>query len=107
MQATGADILRIAAILLEEAGIEVLAPVHDAFLIESSTEEIVEMAATCQRIMEDASRIVLAGRGTIKTDVEFIRPPGRYADKRGVETWGRILRLLDGIERGGTPDDAS
>lgn len=105
MQATGADILRVAAIMLEEAGIEVLCPVHDAFLIESSEEEIEEKAAACQRIMEDASGIVLAGQGTVKTDVEIVRYPDRYSDKRGVDTWDRVMRLLEEIEQEGSADE--
>jgi hypothetical protein len=105
MQATGADILRVAAIMLEEAGTEVLCPVHDAFLIESSEEEIEEKAAACQRIMEAASGIVLAGKGTVKTDVEIVRYPDRYSDKRGVDTWDRIMRLLEEIEQEGSADE--
>ena len=33
MQANGAEMMRLAAIAATEAGIEVCAPVHDAFLI--------------------------------------------------------------------------
>ena len=38
MQANGAEMMRIAMILLTEDSIRVSAPVHDAFLIESETK---------------------------------------------------------------------
>jgi len=40
VQATGADILRIACILATRHGIELLAPVHDAVLIEAPVDKI-------------------------------------------------------------------
>ena len=103
MQATGADILRIAAIMLEEAGVEVLCPVHDAFLIESSIDDLDETIKTCQGIMEEASRQALGGAGFVRTDTEVIKYPGRYCDKRGRDTWQMIMRLLGEIEQEG-PD---
>ena len=40
MQANGAEMLRIACILMTEAGIRVCAPVHDAVLIEAALAEL-------------------------------------------------------------------
>ena len=40
MQANGAEMLRIACILMTEAGIRVCAPVHDAVLIEAPLGEL-------------------------------------------------------------------
>lgn len=40
MQATGAEMLRIACCLLTEVGIRVCAPVHDALLIEAPLDEL-------------------------------------------------------------------
>ena len=59
MQATGADILRIACILATRHGIRLLAPVHDAVLIEAPIERIEADVALMQEIMRRASRIVL------------------------------------------------
>lgn len=100
MQATGAEILRVAAIMLDDAGIEVLCPVHDAFLIEAAADEIDTRSRECQRLMEEASRQVLGGAGFVRTDVEIITHPARYADPRGQETWTTVMRLLDEIEAG-------
>ncbi|MDO9540410.1 MAG: DNA polymerase [Methanocalculus sp.] len=98
MQATGAEILRLACVLLEDAGINVIAPVHDAVLIEAPLESIEDAIRTTQHRMEDASRHVLGVDAVIRTDAEIVRYPDRYADKRGVDTWQRITRLLDEIE---------
>ena len=59
VQATGADILRIACILATRHGIKLLAPVHDAVLIEAPIERIEADVALMQEIMRRASRIVL------------------------------------------------
>ena len=51
MQANGAEMLRIACILMTEAGIRVCAPVHDAVLIEAPLEELDERVAQAQELM--------------------------------------------------------
>jgi DNA polymerase-1 len=59
IQATGADILRIACILATRHGIKLLAPVHDAVLIEAPIERIETDVALMREIMRRASHIVL------------------------------------------------
>ena len=59
IQATGAEILRIACIMAERHGIEVVAPVHDAVLIEGPLERIDATIEAMREIMRRASRIVL------------------------------------------------
>jgi DNA polymerase I-like protein with 3'-5' exonuclease and polymerase domains len=56
VQATGADILRIACILATRHGIKLLAPVHDAVLIEAPIERIEADVALMQEIMRRASQ---------------------------------------------------
>ena len=93
MQATGADILRIACILATRHGIKLLAPVHDAVLIEAPIERIEADVALMREIMRRASRIVLNAdpRGTheLRTDCKIVRYPDRYSDKRGAADLGR------------------
>jgi DNA polymerase I-like protein with 3'-5' exonuclease and polymerase domains len=93
MQANGAEMMRIASILLTEAGIKVCAPVHDAFLIEAPLEKLDESIAKAQSLMAEASRIVL-GDFELGSDVKVTRHPGRYVDKRGAEMWNRVVALL-------------
>ena len=98
IQATGADILRIACILATRHGIKLLAPVHDAVLIEAPIERIEADVALMQEIMRRASRIVLnadaAGTHELRTDAKIIRYPDRYSDTRGAAIWERVLELL-------------
>jgi hypothetical protein len=95
MQANGAEMLRIACILLTEAGIRVCAPVHDALLIEAPLDELDEAIGTTQSLMREASRAVLDGFA-LNSDVNVIRHPERYSDKRGVVMWETVMSLIGG-----------
>jgi hypothetical protein len=98
IQATGADILRIACILATRHGIKLLAPVHDAVLIEAPLDRIEADAAFMREIMRRASRVVLnadaAGTHELRTDCTIIRHPDHYSDKRGAKIWAEVLELL-------------
>jgi DNA polymerase I len=98
VQATGADILRVACILAIRHGIKLLAPVHDAVLIEAPIDRIEADVALMQECMRRASRIVLnadaSGNNELRTDPKIIRYPDRYSDKRGAGIWDRVLELL-------------
>ena len=98
IQSAGADILRIACILAARHGIKLLAPVHDAVLIEAPIARIEADVALMQEIMRRASRVILnptaAGTIELRTDAKIIRHPGRYTDPRGEELWKMVLKLL-------------
>jgi DNA polymerase I len=85
--------LRIASILLTEAGIQVCAPVHDALLIEAPLEDLDQAIATTKSLMQEASRIVLDGF-ELGSDVKEVRYPDRYMDKRGVVMWNKVMHLV-------------
>jgi len=93
MQANGAEMLRIACILLTEAGIRVCAPVHDALLIEAPIEELDGVIASTKALMKEASQIVLDGF-ELGSDVKEVRYPDRYMDKRGTVMWDKVMKLL-------------
>ena len=93
MQANGAEMLRLACIHLTEAGIRVCAPVHDALLIEAAVEDIDTTIAQARTLMGRASREVLAGF-ELNTDVEIVRYPDRYMDKRGLVMWNTVNEIL-------------
>ena len=94
MQANGAEMLRIACILLTEAGIRVCAPVHDALLIEAPLDQLDEAIAITKSLMQQASQIVLDGFA-LGSDVKEVRYPERYMDKRGAVMWGKVMRLIE------------
>src|SRR5262249_620296 len=51
MQATGAEMLRVACCLATEQGVQVCAPVHDALLVESSADDIDEVVEFTSSLM--------------------------------------------------------
>jgi DNA polymerase I-like protein with 3'-5' exonuclease and polymerase domains len=98
VQSAGADILRIACILAVRHGIKLLAPIHDAVLVEASVNRIEADVALMQELMRRASRIVLnkdpAGTFELRTDAKIIRYPDSYSDARGDKVWDDVMRLL-------------
>jgi DNA polymerase I len=97
MQANGAEMLRLACCLATEAGIEVVAPVHDALLICAPLARIDDDITRTQAAMAEASRIALDGF-ELRSEAKMVRWPDRYMDKRGVEMRDTVTRLLDEIE---------
>jgi hypothetical protein len=95
MQSRGACILQASSILGEGRGIELIAPVHDALMCEGPADCEDDVSYALDETMRDASRAVLQGF-ELRTDVQVIRSDGRYYEKRAVEMWERINRLIDG-----------
>jgi DNA polymerase-1 len=93
MQANGAEMLRMACILATEAGVEVLGPIHDALLTEAADSAIEAEVERTQGFMAKASRMILGGPG-LRSDKKIIYATDRYMDKRGVEFWDKVMRLL-------------
>jgi DNA polymerase I len=91
--------MRIACILGTRHGIKILAPVHDAMLIEAPIDRIETDMALMREIMRRASRIVLNansnGELELRTDATVVRYPERYMDARGEGIWELVTRLLD------------
>ena len=98
MQANGAEMLRLACCLGTEREIGVCAPIHDAVLICAPLNRLKTDVARMQRAMCEASRIVLNGF-ELGTDATVICHPDRYMDERGAVMWGRVMKLLEHVER--------
>lgn len=93
MQANGSEMLRLACCLTTEAGIRVVAPVHDALMIEAPLEELRAKAERTQALMRRASALVLGGF-ELRSDAKFIEAPERYCDERGSAMWDLVHELL-------------
>jgi DNA polymerase-1 len=93
MQANGAEMMRLAACLATERGIEVCAPVHDAFLICAPFDRLEVDVAAMRECMVEASRVVLGGF-ELSTEAALVRYPDRYADPRGAVMWDRVMALI-------------
>lgn len=97
MQANGAEMLRLACIGATRAGIRLIAPVHDAVLIEAPLDGLEAATQAMQAIMRQASRAVLGGF-ELRSDVKTVVSPARYyEDERGTEMWQTVMALLQDI----------
>jgi hypothetical protein len=96
MQSNGSDMMRISAIAATEEGIQVAAPVHDAFLILAPVDRLEHDIARMRAIMESAGTAVTGGMpvfADLKPEMKVL-PGGRYRDKRGTKMWDTVLSLL-------------
>jgi DNA polymerase I len=100
MQANGAEMLRLACCLATEAGIRVVAPVHDALLIEAPLHELVARTEQMQSLMRQASAVVLGGF-ELRSEAKVIEAPERYCDDRGSPMWNIVTELLQQARAGG------
>jgi len=97
MQANGAEMMRIAAIAATEAGIEVVAQVHDAFMIVAPLHRLDEDVARMRAMMTAAGRAVTAGLD-IRTEAKMVRWPDRFMSEGAEAMWLRVMALLDYVE---------
>ena len=77
-------------VALEEEGICICAPVHDAILIEAPLNSIDQHVACATRLMQKASEWVLGLGRQCRVDAEFERHPDHYIDGRGADKWSFI-----------------
>jgi hypothetical protein len=96
-QANGSEMLRLALSLAVERGVRVVAPVHDAMLIEAPCKSIGDAVRETRRAMREAGEVVLDGF-RLRTDAKVVRHPNRYRDKRGKGFWGALLKVLAKVE---------
>jgi DNA polymerase-1 len=106
MQTNGSEMLRLACGIGVQRGIRVIAPVHDAVVIEAPVAEIEGAVWAMQAAMAQVSRTILGGF-ELATDVEIIRYPDRYTDERGIVLWHRILEIMDQLENPSSRADSS
>jgi hypothetical protein len=100
MQALGAEMMRLAACIATERGVRVCAPVHDAFLVEGSDDEIEVEVERMQDAMREASELVLPGF-PLKTDAKIVRYPDRYSDPRGQRMWNAVRQIVANFNESG------
>jgi DNA polymerase I len=105
-QASGADMMRLAAIAAREAGIRVCAPIHDAFVIMAPLRELRDAFGTMAKIMVRASAVITGGL-EIPVEKSFeVRWPDCLGDVRkpqakGQALWAEIKGLVRGELRQG------
>ena len=92
MQTAGAEMMRLAAIYATEAGLNVCAPVHDAFLIEACATEIDSAVVRMQECMRKAGEATLPGF-TLRSDAKITVYPDRFGGSSAM--WDRVMGLLE------------
>ncbi|MEO0810584.1 MAG: DNA polymerase [Pseudomonadota bacterium] len=93
MQANGAEMLRLACCLATESGIRVCAPLHDALLIEAPLHELESTVAQTQRLMAEASAVVLDGF-ELRSEARVVRYPDRLGNGRSIAFWSIVEKLI-------------
>jgi DNA polymerase I len=94
-QGNAADMLRLAAGFICDAGLMLDATIHDTVLIEVAIGDLDAAVAQARRAMERASALVLYGF-ELRTDFEVIRWPDRYRDARGAAFFDELMNKLVG-----------
>ena len=98
IQATSADIMRLACVWAHRRGIKLCGVVHDALLIEAPIDRIEADVALTKEIMRRAARVVLNTtdpKHELRTDATIVAYPDRYYDKRGIQMWNDVCALLE------------
>jgi len=98
MQSTGSEILHTVCLLAERRGVEIVAPIHDAFIAEGPSGEAEELSRALDQIMGDAAAVVLRGY-RLPTDYQIVGPGEHYRDGRGAAMWTAVTRLVAKLER--------
>jgi DNA polymerase I len=99
MQGNGSEMLRLACCLAIDRGIPIIAPVHDAIMIEGPADIIMDISNEMSRCMVEASQHVLGGPAVRVDASEPLMFPARYIDGRNQELWTKTLELLAQIKR--------
>lgn len=101
VQGNGSEMLRLAMILTDKMDVKVIAPVHDALLIEADDQDIEAAVATTQLAMRLASEVVLNEPDTprerlfsLRSDAKIVRYPEHYSDPRGDEFWSKLREFI-------------
>jgi DNA polymerase I len=101
MQATCAEILRLACCLTTESGLEVIAPFHDALLVHVPIEKVDESLNFVGQCWTRASAAILDGfelRSDARRDKAVFEFPDRYMDGRHKDFFAKVVSFLE--ERG-------
>ena len=93
-QGNAADMLRLAAVFIVEAGLMLDATIHDAVLVEADNENVDPMVDVARQAMNRASGLVLDGF-KLRTDAEVITWPNRYQDVRGGHFFMEMMTRLE------------
>ena len=96
MQTNGAAMLRLACILLAKSGVSVIAPVHDAILLECDERDVEQSVYLTREAMRRASAVVLTGFN-LRSKINVIRQGDRFPEHRGIGIWNLLQDRLSNL----------
>jgi DNA polymerase I-like protein with 3'-5' exonuclease and polymerase domains len=99
VQASGADVLRVACLLAAARGLKLIATVHDSLIIQGDVSTASDELRVLREVMLEAAVIVLGDRGSVmRVDMNLARP-GRplKLDEADRARFREIERWLDEI----------
>ena len=97
VQSTASEVLHVACALADRRGIAIVAPIHDALLVECPVDQAEGISVALDKVMRDAARVVLRGY-ELPTDGKIYRPGEHFFEKRGAEMWDAIQQLRIKLE---------
>ncbi len=93
-QANGGEILRLAAIGIAEAGLDLCATIHDACVVEAADNDVDAVAAAVKHHMVNAGKVVLGGF-ELKVDTQVVRTGRRWRQSAaGEDIWRWVVQQL-------------
>jgi DNA polymerase-1 len=93
VQSTGSDILRVAVLFCQQAGVVPCATIHDALAFVVPTAQADELLTITKDAMERAAAAVVGGH--IGVDVTRYDSPDVYKDEPGFDFYERVMRLAN------------
>jgi hypothetical protein len=99
IQANAGEILRLSVIEATAAGVDIIATLHDALMIQAPCEQIDEAVQRTRQAMEQASAAVLfnpsrTSHYPLRVDASVVRYPDHYRVTGEADWWGRLREML-------------
>jgi len=104
IQANAAALFRYGGLLMRQLGLPVIAPVHDALLLEVVLDRLEQDKVRAIYCLERASRRLLRGF-TLRVDAKTVLPGERFTDARGERAWAFVERTLHELEKEGLREE--
>ena len=86
--------MRVAAITLVEHGFDVVAPIHDALVVECDAEHVGDVVDQAIRLMREASEAVLGGH-SCRVEAMVTQPGSGYFGQRVPPMFARVTEILN------------
>jgi len=96
IQTAGSEIMMLASIYMNQAGIEIVATVHDGFFLMVPADAVDHQVNIALDAMTSASDQIVGY--PIPADVVSHKYPGRYRDKDGYPRWRQVSKWLSEVK---------